>query len=275
MTPSAVISIDFEFFEHIPAYRSASGQASSEGIGMEAIDFILDRLEEHDAATTFFTVSDIADKYPETLQEIARHHEIGSHTRSHPFLSALDPAERLDQLKSSKEKLEAVSGSKVRGFRAPSFDVPCDLFDLLDQTGYAYDSSVVPSRNIPGWYGGEFTQQRPATADCFRAGAPESIAEIPVAVMPKLRLPLSGTWLRFFGVRYARLGMRLLARRGIVPVLYLHPWEFVGLPKVTGVPKRVYFRTGEWMRTAFKEMLQWPYDYKTMLDLTTSLDGSN
>jgi hypothetical protein len=81
--------------------------------------------------------------------------------------------------------------------------------------------------------------------------------------MPGVRLPLTGTWLRFFGVRYTVLGMRLLARRGIAPVLYVHPWEFADLPAVDGVPRRVYVRTGEWMRKAVQRLLDQPFEFVT------------
>jgi hypothetical protein len=73
--------------------------------------------------------------------------------------------------------------------------------------------------------------------------------------MPGLRLPLTGAWLRFFGPRYTLLGMRLLARQGITPVLYVHPWELVDLPTVDGIPRRVYWRTGRWMRNALQTVL--------------------
>ncbi|MFC6725211.1 DUF3473 domain-containing protein, partial [Halobium palmae] len=92
---------------------------------------------------------------------------------------------------------------------------------------------------------------------------PSTVRVLPVAVMPGLGLPLTGTWIRFFGVRYTILGMWLLARRGIAPVLYVHPWEFADLPAVDGVPRRVYWRTGEWMRRALATILDEEFDFVT------------
>jgi Domain of unknown function (DUF3473). len=85
--------------------------------------------------------------------------------------------------------------------------------------------------------------------------------------MPGLRLPLTGTWLRFFGPGYTVLGMRLLARRGVAPVLYVHPWELVDLPAVDGVPGRVYWHTGEWMRRAIDRVLGQPFEFTTAATL--------
>jgi hypothetical protein len=63
--------------------------------------------------------------------------------------------------------------------------------------------------------------------------------------------------------------MKLLARRGIAPILYVHPWEFVDLPVVDGVPKRVYFRTGSWMRDAVEYILDQPFEFTTARSVVT------
>lgn len=224
-------------------------------------------MSEHDVRGTFFVVGDLTERHNDALKRLGAEHEIGSHSMTHPFLSDLDENERWTELADSMERLTEISQSEVRGFRAPSFDFASDHFDMLDEVGYSYDSSVIPARNVPGWYGGEFVQQEQCLANEIMSDWPESITEFPVSVMPLLRLPLSGTWLRFFGVNYTRIGMRLLSRRGILPVLYLHPWEFVDLPEVHGVPKRVYFRTGSWMRNAFEEILNWSYSYTPLIEV--------
>lgn len=260
--PTAVLSVDLEWFSHIPAYRNAAGSLHDPHLGASAVDRLLETFATHDAATTFFTVANVAERDPSIVERIAEAgHEIASHTVSHPHLTTLDPAERRRELRESRETLERLSGEEVVGFRAPSFDVGDNHFDQLEAAGYTYDSSVVPCRSIPGWYGGEWNARRPCTAAELVEGAPASVWELPVGVMPGLRLPLSGTWLRFCGVRYAAWGMRLLVRRGVTPVLYVHPWEFVDLPAVDGVPRRVYVRTGAWMWRALERLLSQPFSF--------------
>lgn len=264
MVTTAALTVDFEYFNHLPAYRAAEGTTEKNEVGLEGIDFLLDTFASFEAMSTFFVVSDIAVKNAKLLKEIADDHELASHSRTHPFLSELEREARLEEMLLSKQELEKHTGATVRGFRAPSFDVSSDHFELLNEAGYRYDASVIPCRKIPGWYGGRFSRIRPGTADCILDGAPASISVIPTSVMPYLRLPLSGTWLRFFGVQYALIGMSLLARQGIVPVLYVHPWEFVDLPPVEGVPKRVYFRTGEWMRNALKTIMRTSFEFSSV-----------
>lgn len=267
--PSAVLSVDMEWFSHIPAYRNARGSMSDTDVGRSGVEMLLELFADIDGVSTFFVVAEITERHPELLARIVDSgHEVGSHTYNHVHLSEVSATDRHEELELSRETLEDATGVSVTGFRAPSFDIAPDHFDTLEATGYEYDSSVVPCRSIPGWYGGEHTVRRPVAASQAVDGAPSSITELPVAVMPGLRLPLTGTWLRFFGVRYVLWGMRLLSRRGIVPILYVHPWELVDLPAVEGVPRRVYWRTGDWMQQAITRILDSRFSFVSMRSLT-------
>ncbi|WP_135305268.1 polysaccharide deacetylase family protein [Haloarcula amylovorans] len=260
----AVLSIDVELFDQTPAYRAAEGTTDRENVGLGGLDFLRETLNDRQATTTCFVVSSLAERCPDAIRALAdAGFEIGSHTHQHRLLSTLDADERREELDRSRRVLQELTGQSVSGFRAPAFDITDDHFDLLDSAGYDYDSSIVASRRIPGWYGGEYDLDRPAMATAVDPDAPADLAELPASVMPGLRLPLTGTWLRFFGPRYTALGMRLLARRGIAPVLYVHPWELADLPDVEGVPKRVYWHTGQWMREAVEFLLEQPFEWTT------------
>ena len=143
--------------------------------------------------------------------------------------------------------------------------------DLLDAAGYAYDSSVVAARSI-GWYGGGPQLHDPCPATAVQSDAPAELRELPVSVMPGLRLPLTGAWLRLFGINYTLAGMWLQARRGRAPVLYVHPWELADLPDVEGVPRRVSVRTGDWTRRAIERILR--QDVEFVSARTLALDES-
>jgi len=269
----AVLSIDVELFDQTPAYRSASGTTDQQGIGLNGLEWFRETLRDRGANTTCFVVSSLADRHPDAVESLAdAGFEIASHTRSHELLSELSADRRRGELRDSRERLESLTGQSVTGFRAPAFDITDDHFALLAETGYGYDSSVIASRAIPGWYGGEYDLDRPAPATAVAPDGPGGVAELPASVMPGLGLPLTGTWLRFFGVRYTVLGMRLLARRGITPVLYVHPWELADLPAVDGVPKRVYVRTGDWMRRAVEYILDQPFNFTTARSVVEASD---
>lgn len=264
MSDRAVLSIDFELFEQTPACRSAAGEPDRRGVGLEGAAFLRESLAAEGARATWFVVGTTAERHPDSVQAVATDgHEIGSHGHTHTVLTGLDAPTRRAELADSRATLRRVTGAPVDGFRAPVFGFGRDHFAELAAAGYSYDSSVLPSRAIPGWYDGEHDRHRPVPAAGIQDGAPDGLAELPVSVLPGVGLPLTGAWLRFFGPRYTVLGMRWLARRGIAPVLYVHPWEFVDLPAVDGVPRRVYVRTGDWMRRALERVLASGFEFTT------------
>ncbi len=263
----AVLTVDVELFTQTPAYRNAPGTTDRTEVGLGGLSFLRDIFKEYDATTTGFVVSELAERYPDPIRALAAAgHEIASHSHSHRLLSTIDAGTREEEIERSQEILADITGSRISGFRAPAFDLTEGHFEALGRAGYAYDSSVVSSRKVPGWYGGEYDFHRPTQATDVDPAAPAGFQELPVSVMPGLRLPLTGAWLRFFGPRYTILGMRLLARRGITPILYVHSWECVDLPDVDGVPSRVYWRTGAWMRRAIERLLATDFTFVSARD---------
>lgn len=270
MTSRAALTVDVELFRHTPAYRRAGGDLSDASLGIEGLEFLLERFESEDVSATFFVVSELSETHTDAIVAIDEAgHEIGSHTHEHRLLSELSARERRRELRHSRAVLESAVDGTVEGCRAPAFDVPEGYFGELREAGYRYDSSVLPARSIAGWYGGPYDVRVSGDVRSFCPSAPEGLTEVPISVMPGVRFPISGAWLRLFGLRYALFGMWLLARRGAVPVLYVHPWELVDLPPVEGVPKRVYWRTGAWMRRAIDRIIQAPFEFVPASALTT------
>jgi peptidoglycan/xylan/chitin deacetylase (PgdA/CDA1 family) len=266
--PRAAISVDLELFRHTPAFRSANGRLKDQTLGLESVDRLLKAFESAGATATFFIVSEIAENHPEVVERIAAAgHEIGSHTHTHRLLTAIDPNERREELRHSRELLESVTGQSVRGFRAPAFALPDDYFTDLAAAGYEYDSSINPCRTIPGWYGGEYNTRRVVPATAVDPTAPSSLIEVPIAVSPFFRLPVGGAWIRLLGRRYTLWGSQAAADRGVPPVLYTHPWEFSNLPAIDGIPRRVTWRTGQWMLETLEALLSLPFEFVSLATL--------
>jgi peptidoglycan/xylan/chitin deacetylase (PgdA/CDA1 family) len=257
MTETALLTVDLEFLEYTPAYRSSSVASGHSGVGYEGVQFLLDEFEKYDTSATFFVVGEIAEAYPEMVSRIAvEGHEIASHSHTHRRLSSLSSNDRRDELKDSKATIEAVDSSiTVKGFRAPVFDFKQDHFTMLSAAGYEYDSSGLPARRVPGFYEHSIPVTKPSRAASFVSDGPSDVLEVPVSVMPYLRLPISGAWQRLLGRMYTTIGIQWLLRRGSIPVLYVHPWELVDIRSIAGLPKRVSYRTGAWMRETIKRIL--------------------
>jgi peptidoglycan/xylan/chitin deacetylase (PgdA/CDA1 family) len=73
-----------------------------------------------------------------TLRDLARHGvEVGSHSRTHPRLSRLGPAEVADEVLNSKSVLEEALGGEVRHFCYPYGDFNEAVREAVEAAEYA------------------------------------------------------------------------------------------------------------------------------------------
>jgi hypothetical protein len=221
----AWLSIDFEDFSHdlkrwLGVARDGPMREEALHRAYAAIEGFC-RGELGGARLTFFCTGILAQKCPDVVQRIAADgHEVACHYHFHDRAYD-DPPERFQaNLELAIAALEAASGQKVLGFRAPQFTVrPQDHahYRVLAKL-FAYDSTL--------------TVADAAEVEAFRKAAGlEGLALFPVArrkVLPGLpALRSGGTFLKLFPLAAT---MKVLAdgeRAGIPPMVYVHPYEFV------------------------------------------------
>ena len=241
-----VLSVDFELFSDTFAFQKLGREWMYKENGETGIEKLLELFEKYGVKSTFFVVARLARTHKELLKKIRdNRHEIASHTVTHlPFSNGIsDKTKR--EIKDSKEMLEKAINEGVIGFRAPAFRIDAKIAKRIEQSGYKYDSSVVPCWNIPGWYGSSNTPLHPFNVRRIYDNLNSELIEFPIAVNPLIRMPISGAWMRLFGIHYTMLGINSLLKKGAIPILYVHPWELVNLERIKGIPWRVYYRTGE------------------------------
>jgi len=205
-------------------------------------------------------------------------HEIANHSYSHlPWLDTLGADELEREVADSELAIEALTGERPVGFRAPGFSGSADLHQLLARRGYQYDASAFPTVIGPlaAWYArmksfgktSEGPEQRFAT---FRDGwgplrpyelsTPAGrLAEVPVTTMPLLRVPIHVTYLMYLrqfsklaASSYISLAIRLCKLRGIGPSMLLHPLDFLGGEEE---PELAFFPGMKLNRPAKQELL--------------------
>jgi polysaccharide deacetylase family sporulation protein PdaB len=99
--------------------------------GTEYTDKILDALDFYNVKCTFFMTQFWVEKNPDYVKKIfERGHEIGTHSRTHPYMSKMTKQEIESELKTSKEAIEQITGRSVDLFRPPYGDYD----DLLVST---------------------------------------------------------------------------------------------------------------------------------------------
>ncbi len=84
---------------------------------------LLNILDEYNVKTTFFLVGFWVDKYPDLVKEIvARGHEIGNHSQSHPHMSQLSEEKIKEELRIMGDKVVKLTGVRPTLFRPPYGD---------------------------------------------------------------------------------------------------------------------------------------------------------
>lgn len=197
---------------------------------------VLDLFARHGVHATFFVLGWVAERFPSLVREIgAAGHEIASHGFGHERLTTISRAAFRDGVVRTKHLLEDLSGSPVRGYRAPSWSIgPGTLWahDELLAAGYRYSSSVVPIHHdlygMPG-----------APRFAFRTHA-GGMLEIPATTvrLGGRNWPCGGGgFFRLLPYRTFRSGLRHVNRRDRrAGVFYFHPWEVdPAQPRVPGV----------------------------------------
>jgi len=106
---------------------------------------VLNLLDKYAIRSTFFVPGWTAEKYPESVEEIARRgHEVAAHGYMHENLGELkSPEEEEEIFRKSIDALEAVAGRGPLGFRAPHWEFSQSTVSNLVKFGFKYDSSLM------------------------------------------------------------------------------------------------------------------------------------
>ena len=193
---------------------------------------ILDLLDEkadsksNPIRATFFVLGWIAERVPGLVREIhQRGHEVASHGYHHHLASGQDHEEFKMDLRDSRKLLEDITGSKVHGYRAPSFSIDDDCLKIIEECGYLYDSSF-NSFAMHGRYG------RARLSDKSRLGVAIRVSddffELPISnvkIGDKI-LPLGGgAYFRLLPLPLFEIGVRRILKKENAYLFYIHPWE--------------------------------------------------
>lgn len=157
----------------------------------ECLPPLLELLDRHQATATFFVVADLIDVVRPLLLPSSGH-EVGSHGLTHRRLTELARTEVADEVRTSKELLEA-AGYRVEGFRSPFWASPPDLDDLLVDSGYRYDASH--GRMLPTSRRATVPPDPPRPVGHVSGCG---LATVPSSVLRDGRSPLSLTYLRLY-----------------------------------------------------------------------------
>jgi len=232
------MTIDVEDYFQVQAFARCIDRSDWDGYPCR-VEANVDRLLMQFAAAgvvgTFFTLGWIAERYPAVVRRIvSAGHELASHGYAHVPAHEQDRASFGADVARSKALLEDIGGVAVAGYRAPTFSITernAWAFDVLEQTGYQYSSSVYPVHH--DLYGSPDAPRVPYQPHAGR------LWEFPLTTvrLGRRNLPWSGGgYFRLMPYGLYRRGLSRFGRRERRPaIFYLHPWEIdPDQPRVTG-----------------------------------------
>jgi len=256
MQPVASLSLDAD---NQWAYQMIRGQADWERAPSylpAMTDRALELLDARSLHATFFLVGRDAEADADAAAFAAlaaAGHEIGNHSYRHePWLHRYSEIELDDELGAAEVAITAATGVHPTGFRGPGYSLSTATLRVLQRRGYRYDASTLPmilgpiaravyfrtarltveqraERSL--LYGSWSDARRPIRP--YRWSLPGGgPVELPVTVLPFLRLPVHVSYLLMLSVyseaaarAYLRVALRTCRAARVEPSILLHPLD--------------------------------------------------
>jgi peptidoglycan/xylan/chitin deacetylase (PgdA/CDA1 family) len=221
----ASISIDLDGLAHYARLHGLAPDSlpedASTAVARLAPGRLAEILDERGTKGTFFVIGEeIAPSGTAALRAVAASgHEIGNHTRSHPYdLTRLSPEAQRAEIAGGAAAIEAALGVRPVGFRAPGYTLSSEVLNAAHESGHVYDSSAYPAApyylakagilglmRLAGKSSAAILDRprvllaprlpyRPSRDEPYARGGME-LLELPITVDPIARVPFIGTTL--------------------------------------------------------------------------------
>ncbi len=205
-------------------------------------DAVLALFERSGVKATFFTLGWVAERYPALVRRIAEAgHEVASHGWDHQRVFTMGPEQFRADLAAARRALEDASGTRVTGYRAPSFSIDARTpwaHAVLAEEGYAYSSSVAPLAH--DHYG-----MPDAPRGAYRPVEGSPLIELPITLARFLgrEVTTGGGFFRLLPGAVTYRAVRAANDEARPAIFYFHPWEIdPGQPRVANAPLKSKLR---------------------------------
>jgi peptidoglycan/xylan/chitin deacetylase (PgdA/CDA1 family) len=221
------------------------------------LPYILKLLESLEIKATFFISGVVAAKHKDIICTISESgHEIASHSLTHKNHSILTKEKLYEDIGKSKQLIEDEIGVKPLGFRVPQFRVNEELFDVVSNLDFKYDSSTIRSA-FPTRYSGLSTPNEPFLLK-------NGLLEIPVSAMPYIKIPFGLRWVNVVGFTTFKFLLETFTLPQAI-IFYLHPFDVIdpaNHPELNKqlkyfIIKRWYLYKSDSVRDTLKQILNY------------------
>ncbi len=244
--PINAMSVDIEDWFQVGAFENTIAPADWDSLECRVesnTDAVLALYAEAGVSATFFTLGWVAERYPALMRRIVdAGHELASHGYGHDRVFTMDRARFAADLERTRKLLEDASGTRVIGYRAPSFSIDKRTpwaHEVLAEQGYRYSSSVAPiAHDHYGW------PESPRFA--WNPVKGSDLVEFPVttALVGGRRMAAGGGgFFRLLPYALSKWAISQVNSQGQSALFYFHPWEIdPDQPRVANAPLKSKIR---------------------------------
>ncbi|MGO4496725.1 DUF3473 domain-containing protein [Paenibacillus sp. 2RAB27] len=208
------------------------------------MDTLLQMCSDAGCKATFFTLGCIGEDYPDIVKAIAREgHDVASHGYAHELAYKQTKEEFRADVQKSLDILENLTGTKVLGYRAPSWSIVesnLHYLEVLEELGLVYDASIFPVKTF--LYG--IPSAKTEIHKPIVNGRELNLYEVPMSVMRIAGRNVGysgGFYFRFFPEFIIRKAIQSANRRGKSSIVYLHPREIDVREHKLELPSKEHF----------------------------------
>ena len=143
-----VLSMDVEDWYHLDYFDQDECDLSQ--TMLDGFDVFVELLDSLSLPSSFFVLGEIANKKIDLFKDLVlRGHDISSHGWDHkrPMTMTLDAFQ--SDLYRNVELMKEINGDSKFGYRAPCFSIDRERLDLVQESGFSYDSSRIEFGNHP------------------------------------------------------------------------------------------------------------------------------
>jgi hypothetical protein len=190
----------------------------------EGILTLLQMFKKNEIKSTFFVTAIMAEKFPDLMQKIKKDgHEIACHDLDHsPIVDKLNLTKLISRIRIATQLIKDCTGVCPLGYRAPLFKINRNQLVALYKNGYIYDSSIICSPFFRSFM--FFPFPKPFT---FSVGKNGLVIEIPVSINPFIPFPIGGAYIRIFGKKWAKIGIKANLLLNFPIIFYIHPKDII------------------------------------------------
>jgi peptidoglycan/xylan/chitin deacetylase (PgdA/CDA1 family) len=159
------------------------------------IDNYIELIQELNIPVTFFAVGKTIDRFPDIIDKLDKEIECEFHLHSYQH----DTSKSYDfrtEIQKGKKTFKSHFGYTPEGYRAPQGNIKSCEYEILEDEGFEFDSSIFPSYR-PGIYN---NIDKPLVP--YQPDKTDEFIEFPIGATPWSRIPICQSYLKLLGRPY-------------------------------------------------------------------------